>query len=51
MISILCDQDNRTTLALKADYGTHLRLWVIVDLDLDLDVDIDYPVRHEFSQT
>ena len=37
----------------SVDYGTHLRLWVIVDLDLDLDrdVDTDYPVRHEFSQT
>ena len=36
------------------DCGTHLTLWVLVDLDvdldLDLDVDPDYPVRHELSQ-
>ena len=40
--------------ALTADCGTHLTLWVLVDLDvdldLDLDVDPDYPVRHELSQ-
>ena len=39
---------------LTADCGTHLTLWVLVDLDvdldLDLDVDPDYPVRHELSQ-
>ena len=40
--------------ALTPDCGTHLTLWVLVDLDvdldLDLDVDPDYPVRHELSQ-
>ena len=39
---------------LTPDCGTHLTLWVLVDLDvdldLDLDVDPDYPVRHELSQ-
>ena len=42
----------------SSDDGTHLTLWVIVDLDLnldldldlDLDVDTDFPVLHEFSQ-
>jgi len=40
--------------AVRPDCGTHLTLWVLVDLDvdldLDLDVDPDYPVRHELSQ-
>ena len=42
------------TQSVRADCGTHLTLWVLVDLDvdldLDLDVDPDYPVRHELSQ-
>jgi len=47
-------ENHGSGLSLRTDCGTHLTLWVLVDLDvdldLDLDVDPDYPVRHELSQ-